>query len=362
MFMSKDELMTEELKSLRDEMTTLKECQTKYISLAVTASGAIFAYLIPNLVEVLQSSVNPKSSSVEIINKYHVNPMFLVPLVIIFPISCIFFSKAVTLFRIVGYYQLLEESHLNPNSLMHFIGWENSMKLFRANEGKSEYFIKKELNKTGIISIKTWDDLPVIGKLVYFSSIFGLYIDYSTIIIKSMIFLLNIKLINKITGFLFGITLEDLRILSSRPPKNDLYVGSSQSYWRLVFYIFFLIAILCFFLTIMPSFIYLGQSNITVSEILNVNKFYILLTLIFFDISVIVFRHILKVLYQLERGFYSDVANYIFWKTVLSNRSINFEGCDYCSKRSSSITMIFLLVLNFYVFYIVLFGKILLHF
>lgn len=359
----KNDLMKEELTLLREEMRELKECQTKYVSLAVTASGAIFAYLIPNLVEMFNFNVNSASSSVEV--PFHINPIFLVPLIIIFPISCIFFNKATTLYRIVGYYQVLESFHIYPYN-RHFIGWENSMRLFREEEGKREYQIKQELNKKGERKIERWEKLSLKNKANYFLTVFGLNILSSPHTIKLIRYTKRSKHLKSVTELIFGLDLESLEQALTNPLKRSklLYYCNSQSYWKLVYSIFFLIAVLCFFLTIMPVFIHYDQHNLTLHEIININKFNIILTLIFFNISFFVFRYNLKVLHQLEHGFYSYEANYIFWKALLTlpkkewkDNEVDEYNLNSCTNHHSIIIWLFF-ALNVIAIYYIMFSKV----
>ncbi len=52
-------------------------------------------------------------------------------------------------------------------------------------------------------------------------------------------------------------------------------------------------------------------------ESVQKNRFSFLLIWIFLAVSICLFRYNLKTLYQLERGFHSYYANYIFWKAIL---------------------------------------------
>ncbi len=50
-FMVRDELMREELNLLRDELKALKDCQTRYIGIAVASVGAIFFHIYLGILE-----------------------------------------------------------------------------------------------------------------------------------------------------------------------------------------------------------------------------------------------------------------------------------------------------------------------
>lgn len=276
-FMSKNSLMKEELRLLREELIDLKECQTRYVSLSVTVAAAIFAYLVPGLEGLIQSS---SYSSIY----FKINPICLIPLVIILPISSIFFHKASTLFRAVGYYQILEHFNMG-NNVDSYIGWENSLNLFRKYEKKREVFIKSKYG-----SIESWRKLSETDKLVYFFTV--------------------------IFGFDFK--------------SFEKSYSKQQSYWELVYSTFFLISSLCFILTLAPVFIWASHINLTmdiISANFHSNKFSILLIWTFFSASIYFFRNNLKKLYQLERGFHSYDANYILWKSILIDK-ISIESID----------------------------------
>lgn len=358
----KYDLMKEELKLLREEMRELKECQTKYVSLAVTASGAIFAYLIPNLVETLNFNVNSSSSAEMPI--YHINPIFLVPLIIIFPISCIFFNKATTLYRIVGYYQVLESFHIQPYS-RYFIGWENSMRLFRNQEKSREYQIKKELIQKGGKKIERWEKLTLKNKSNYFLTVFGINILAWPYTIKIIRYIRS-NFIKNDDKIIFGINLKSLEEAIIDPSKRPrlLYYSTQQSYWQLVYSIFFLMTMLCFFLTAMPIILHIGQYNLTLHEIISVNRFNIIWALIFLNITFFVFRQNLKILHQLEHGFYSYEANYIYWKALLTlpqkkwpEADVENYNLDNCV-NNHSIIFSFIVILNVIALYFILFSKV----
>jgi hypothetical protein len=265
--MGRKKLMREELLLLRNELTALKECQTRYVVLAVTSAGVIFAYLIPSLEEIIQSNSMLNAS-------LKIDPTCLIPLVIILPLSCIFFNKATTLFRIVGYYQVLEEFHINGKIANKYVGWENSLRLFRECGKDKEMCIKK--NSGGL---KLWKDLDFRDKIAYFISVFGL----------------------------------DLRL-------SNKYGRKPQSYWELVYSTFFLMTLLCFVLTFVPIFIWANQVTLTISKIstnLHINKYSILIIWASLSVSIYIFISNLKILYQLEKGFHSYKANYALWKTLL---------------------------------------------
>ncbi|MDD4497051.1 MAG: hypothetical protein PHV51_02690 [Methanosarcinaceae archaeon] len=149
--------MKEELKLLREELRSLKECQTQYVCLSITSAGLIFAYLI---------------SEGNILEKTGINPACLIPLVILLPLSCTFYDKATTISRIVGYYQILEKLNLSKycHDNNNFVGWENALSKLRDYGRDKEKYVKKE--KGGI---KLWENLKITGKLKYFLIVISIY-------------------------------------------------------------------------------------------------------------------------------------------------------------------------------------------
>jgi hypothetical protein len=107
-------LISEEQMKLRSELQMLKDCQVKYFWSSITATGVILG-LGQSII-----SGNPQ------------NIFYLAPLVIILPCWLIFYDKAATITRIVGYVRMLEyfTQTENETNYVH-LGWENSLKLFR---------------------------------------------------------------------------------------------------------------------------------------------------------------------------------------------------------------------------------------
>jgi hypothetical protein len=102
-----------ELKELRAELHFLKGCQLKYFLLSVGATGAVAGFGSK-----VQNGLG--------------EAVFLAPLLIALPCWWIFFDKATSITRIVGYYRLLEAFSISDGfGKLHFIGWENSLRLCR---------------------------------------------------------------------------------------------------------------------------------------------------------------------------------------------------------------------------------------
>lgn len=105
------ELCYKEHATLREELHNLKKCQVQFLTFAVTASGAILG-LVGKL-----GSASSLSAGI----------FYLLPLIILIPAWWIFFDKATTITRIVGYYRVVEQAILKPDSVKKFGGWENAL-------------------------------------------------------------------------------------------------------------------------------------------------------------------------------------------------------------------------------------------
>lgn len=335
--MNKAQLMKEELNKLREELKSLKECQTHYIALSVASVSAIFSYFFQNSGGVIRFIPDIQTD-------IKINSIYLIPLVIILPVSCIFFNKATTISRIVGYYQLLEDFCLEKNK-EGYIGWENSLRNLREYGRDREKLIKQYFGP-----IKLWEHLSPISKIEYFFRIFGFNMEplhrtkYSNSTIQDNFFRI------------FGFDLESLNrikysdnIIQNKSLKD---FGKPQTYWELVFATFFAMCVLCFILAIGPAivfgikhfitgiFIENNESNLLnlIVEAVHEDRFNFLLLWVFLAISIYVFRYNLKILYQLERGFHSYYANYVFWNAIIVEK-IDKEkvyALKYCPLPSES--------------------------
>ncbi|HTG33086.1 MAG TPA: hypothetical protein VLB76_09160 [Thermoanaerobaculia bacterium] len=108
-----------ELPLLRQELQELKRCQLQYFTLSVTGTAAILGF------------------AGSLSNKELLGPSLLAPLAIIIPCWWIFFDKATTITRIVGYVRLIEELLARgPNPDLTYPGYEEALSLFREYEDK----------------------------------------------------------------------------------------------------------------------------------------------------------------------------------------------------------------------------------
>ena len=116
MSVPQDPMQEKEREQLRSELAFLKSCQIRYFELAIIAAGAVLA-----VVGQLGDKANPV--------------VFLAPLVVVLPCWWVFFDKATTITRIVGYSRLLEGMLRRPgDDTFAYIGWENALAAFRLEQ------------------------------------------------------------------------------------------------------------------------------------------------------------------------------------------------------------------------------------
>jgi hypothetical protein len=106
-----------EQQMLRTELNQLKGCQLQYFTLSVTGSAALFG------LAATRSDAGFLSVA------------FLAPLAIVLPCWWIFFDKATTITRIVGYYRVIERMlGEHPKLKTPYIGYERALALYRKEE------------------------------------------------------------------------------------------------------------------------------------------------------------------------------------------------------------------------------------
>lgn len=118
----RSELYFKEQAVLRTELVSLKNCQITFLTYAITGSGVLLG-----LAYNMASTENAPFPNLGV--------LYLIPLTIILPFWWIFFDKATTITRIVGYYRILEELLIDPTKEVNYVGWENSLTKFRGQYG-----------------------------------------------------------------------------------------------------------------------------------------------------------------------------------------------------------------------------------
>jgi hypothetical protein len=115
--MNTEDTIRAEIDHLRQDLRDLKRCQVQYFAFSVTSTGAILG---------LAASLP---------SPYMRGLSMLAPLVILLPCWVIFFDKATTITRIVGYQRVLEHLLIDPVPPKYrYIGFENALAEFRAAE------------------------------------------------------------------------------------------------------------------------------------------------------------------------------------------------------------------------------------
>ncbi len=110
------EFYNQERMLLREELHNLKNCQITFLTTSVTATGVLLGV----------ATTFASTPALGII--------FLFPLIILLPAWRIFFDKATTITRIVGYYRVLEKLILGNYEATNYMGWENALHEFRKRQ------------------------------------------------------------------------------------------------------------------------------------------------------------------------------------------------------------------------------------
>src|SRR4030067_1704674 len=148
------ELAEKEHDFLRSELAHLKDCQVKFITFSVTATAIILGMIGRS------NLIFPTGA------RFLSGEMWLIPLAVLLPAWWIFFDKATTITRIVGYFRLLEKIILGRSDGGNFFGWENALEEFRKQYTKDKFINLKELFK--ILSFRTTHRYWVIAYYIFF--------------------------------------------------------------------------------------------------------------------------------------------------------------------------------------------------
>jgi hypothetical protein len=176
----KRELIGKELDYLRTELHDLKDCQIKFVAFAVTGTGFLFG--ITSIKDVPYSS--------------------LIPLLIIIPTWWIFFDKAKTISRIIGYYRILEYLYNDSENkyLEKFRGWENARTSYRKKEEEKkeslnqriQNFLKHFRSSESRLDLKNkLIELITLQASSYWTISYGIFFGLSLVCI--LIFILKIR-------------------------------------------------------------------------------------------------------------------------------------------------------------------------
>jgi len=150
-------LLEKEFTFLKEEMRELKNCQVQFVTFSVTGTGVLFGLVALTRNELLGVS-------------------YLFPLTILLPSWLIFFDKARTITRIVGYYRIVEKLSLGQIDA-EFIGWENALAEFRRfeQEGKLKSSPEKDTLISRIIKLVLLQASP------YWTQIYFIFLGLSAL-------------------------------------------------------------------------------------------------------------------------------------------------------------------------------------
>lgn len=151
-----NELYLREHKALREELHNLKSCQITFLTWSVVATVALLTFF---------AKYSPTGLS---------GLPFLLPLGIILPCWWIFFDKATTITRIIGYYRQIEKLILGKSKPKNYLGWENALALFREYQQAGDLTFKPEKNFLAAF----WKDLSPFG-LIFHTRRYWLLVHYT---------------------------------------------------------------------------------------------------------------------------------------------------------------------------------------
>ena len=110
-----DDVLLKERELLKEELQALKSCQMQYFVLTITATCILLS---------VAGKLGEQPCS-ELI--------YLAPLFIVLPCWTVFFDKAATISRIVGYLRVLESLLVGERNCK-YVGWETALQDFRRRE------------------------------------------------------------------------------------------------------------------------------------------------------------------------------------------------------------------------------------
>lgn len=131
------------IQTLRREVTELKRCQVQYFSLSVTATGAILG---------LAAAVTGKPDGIGL--------AMLSPLALLLPCWVIFFDKATTITRLVGFQRAIESAMWggHQEALAWLLAWESALGDFRHAQDSGDLEVHPPKNRPhflGVLCLRT---------------------------------------------------------------------------------------------------------------------------------------------------------------------------------------------------------------
>ncbi len=132
---------------VRNEISELKECQTKYVLIVTTIPSIILGISFFSTELILAA---------------------LIPLLIVLPIWCIFNDKSKSISRLQAFYRILETHHTDCTFITNYMGFENAN-----NEYREKPRDEKKAEKV-LAGFKIWNSLDFVIKLKFFLNIISL--------------------------------------------------------------------------------------------------------------------------------------------------------------------------------------------
>ena len=136
--MPSEEIIASEMHNLREELRDLKSYQFKLLSIAAVVTGFLLSLTRLRLDSAVSTIPAPS--------------LYLLPLVVVVPSWFIFFDKAKTITRIVGYYRNAEAYVRKEGSIEYFPGWERSLGCFRQRRAEALRTVRSREQKRKWIS------------------------------------------------------------------------------------------------------------------------------------------------------------------------------------------------------------------
>lgn len=141
------EIVKNELNLVRTDLRELKRCQLQYFTLSITGAGAILGIVAPLQGRIFQNLETNLAALA-----------LLAPLLILLPCWLIFFDKANTITRLVGYQRTLEDflvdsAFKNGTYITHYIGLENALSIMREKEWELDAALDNPATQISLASI-----------------------------------------------------------------------------------------------------------------------------------------------------------------------------------------------------------------
>ncbi len=193
----KQDVLLHEMDTLRQELQHLKNCQVRYFLFSITMAGGILGVL--SGLAAPPACCDPPSVIHTSDTAGVMELGYWAPLLIILPCWVIFFDKATTITRIVGYYRILEREVSSINKRKHY-GWENALRDFRNPPKNGELS-----SKQAIWYLKIWECLCRLIRLLFLCTVHKYWVIcwYTFLVLSVVCFCLGWDTDNIKTSIMF---------------------------------------------------------------------------------------------------------------------------------------------------------------